>query len=89
MSEDTLFMIDYINNAKRVGIIDKVWYNYYINNYSISNGTKSMKMINDIKGFIKEIEKRMDKEVKENKRKAYQARIDKANSFIEDIKNRI
>ena len=31
MSEDTLFMIDYTINANKIGIVDKVWYNYYIN----------------------------------------------------------
>ena len=37
MSEDTLFMIDCTYQAKRIGVVDKVWYNYYINDYSISN----------------------------------------------------
>lgn len=85
MSEDTLFMIDYINNVKRIGVIDKVWYNYYINEYSISNGTKKEKMINNINAFIKEIEKRMESEFKENIKKAYQVRIDKTNRYINKI----
>lgn len=86
MSEDTLFMIDYTNQVNRIGVIDKVWYNYYINEYSISNGTKKEKMINNINIFIKKIEKRMENEPKENIKKAYQARIDKSNRYINKIK---
>ena len=85
MSEDTLFMIDYVKKAKRIGIVDKVWYNYYINDYSISNATNKKKMINNIKGFIKQIEIRRNMELKENLRKAYQDRIDKSNKHISRI----
>lgn len=87
MSEDTLFMIDYTNMVNKIGIVDKVWYNYYINDYSISNGTKNDKMIKGIKEFLTEIEKRMNNETKENIRNAYQARVDKATRFINEIKN--
>ena len=89
MSEDTLFMIDYMYNHPTIGIIDRVWYNYYINDYSISNATKKERLITNIKGFIKEIEKRYKKESNTNIKDAYQARVDKANSFIDEIeKNR-
>ncbi len=87
MSEDTLFMIDYAYKAKRIGVVNKVWYNYLINDYSISNATKKDKMINNINGFISEIELRKNKEKNEILKEAYQARIDKANLFIEEVKN--
>lgn len=87
MSEDTLFMIDYTYLAKRIGIIDKVWYNYYINDYSLSNGSNIDKKICGINEFLTEIEKRMNNETKESIKKAYQARIDKAMQFINEIKN--
>ena len=45
ISEDTLFMIDYMYNHPTIGIIDRVWYNYYINDYSISNATKKERLI--------------------------------------------
>ena len=87
MSEDTLFMIDFTKRIKKLGIVDGIWYNYYINDYSISNATKKNKMINNINSFIKEIELRMNNENKEDIKKAYQARIDKANRYIESIKS--
>ena len=91
MSEDTLFMIDYTYQAKKIGITDKVWYNYYINDYSVSNGTinneqKRLKIINDINGFIKEVEERKSKEENKILVKAYQTRIDRATSYINDLK---
>ncbi len=86
MSEDTLFMVDYAEAARRIGIIDKVWYNYYINDYSISNGTKRDKLIKNIESFIKEIEKRKEQERKEIIRNAYEARIIKAKNYIEELK---
>ena len=87
MSEDTLFMIDYTYQAKRIGIIDKIWYNYFINDYSISNDTKKEKLINNINEFIIEIEKRKNKEKNIVLKNAYQLRIDKANNYINEIKN--
>ena len=87
MSEDTLFMIDYMYNNPTIGIIDRVWYNYYINDYSISNGTKKEKLITNIKGFIKEIEKRYKKEKNDTIKDAYLSRVKKANNYIEEIKN--
>jgi len=87
MSEDTLFMIDYMYQAKRIGVIDKVWYNYYINEYSISNGTKKDKLINNIQGFIEEVKRRCDIEVNTRIKNAYEARIKKADGYIEELKN--
>ena len=79
-------MIDYTNRVSRIGIINKVWYNYYINDYSISNNTKKEKLINDINNFINEIEKRMNNESNINLKKAYQQRIDKSLKNIDKIK---
>ncbi len=87
MSEDTLFMVDYMYRVKRIGVVDKVWYNYYINPYSISNATKKEKMINKVNLFIDEIKTRMEKEPRINIKEAYQARIQKANNYIEELKN--
>lgn len=86
MSEDTLFMIDYTRKANKIGVVDGLWYNYYINNYSISNATKKEKMINNINDFICEIEKRKSYETKDKIKNAYQTRIDKSNKYINEIK---
>ena len=85
ISEDTLFMIDYMYQVKRIGIIDKVWYNYYINDYSISNGSKKKKLIENIDAFIDEVKLRMKKEENTKIKEAYQARIEKALSFREKL----
>lgn len=85
MSEDTLFMIDYTYQARRIGIVDKVWYNYYINDYSISNGTEKDKLIHNINDFVKAVEHRMKKEKNSIIKSAYQARIDKANTYINKL----
>ena len=87
MSEDTLYMIDAMKCLNKIGVVDKVWYNYYINEYSISNATKREKMINNIKSFILEIEKRKALESKDRIKRAYDARIEKANNYINAIKN--
>ena len=87
MSEDTLFMIDYTYKAKRIGIVDRIWYNYYINDYSISNGTKKERMIENLKGFLNEIEFRKNNEDNEKLKNAYNERINKINNYICKIKN--
>ena len=87
MSEDTLFMIDYTHKAKRIGIVDRIWYNYYINDYSISNGTKKEEMIENLKGFLNEIEFRKNNENNEKLKNAYNERINKINNYICKIKN--
>lgn len=86
MSEDTLFMIDFVNQAKRIGITDKIWYNYYNNDYSISRGTDKKLIKSYIEDFIKEIEKRK-KECKDiDMISSYNARIDKANNYIKRLR---
>ena len=87
MSEDTLFMIDYTKQVKRIGVVDKVWYNYYINDYSISNGTKKEKLINSIEAFIEEIAKRKNDEQNIEIKNAYEERIKKSNKYIKKLKN--
>lgn len=59
MSEDTLFMIDFMDRVVRIGLSSSVWYNYYINDYSISRRKVSDKVINDHMMFIEEVYKRM------------------------------
>ena len=59
MSEDTLFMIDFMNRVKRIGLSSSIWYNYYINDYSISRRKVSDKIIKDHMLFIGEVYKRM------------------------------
>lgn len=59
MSEDTLFMIDFMDRVGRIGLSSSVWYNYYINDYSISRRKVSDKFINDHMMFIEEVYKRM------------------------------
>ena len=44
-------------------------------------------MIRNIEDFINEIEKRMVNETKDNIKNAYQTRIEKANNYINKIKN--
>ena len=87
MSEDTLFMVDYMYNKPIIGVIDKIWYNYHINEYSISNNTKKEKMINNINDFIIEIEKRMNKENDNILKESYKSRINKSLKYIDEIKN--
>lgn len=86
MSEDTLFMIDYMSKVKRIGVTSSIWYNYYINEYSISNGTKKEKMINNIQGFIDEIIKRFNTEENQRLKDAYNSRILKATAYLNEIK---
>lgn len=86
MSEDTLFMIDYTKQANKIGIVDKVWYNYYINEYSISNGTKKEQLITNIEEFIQEIIIRYNNEDNLRLKNAYKERINKAKNYIETIK---
>lgn len=59
MSEDTLFMIDFMNRVKRIGLSSSIWYNYYINDYSISRRKVSDKVIKNHMIFIEEVYKRM------------------------------
>lgn len=88
MSEDTLFMIDICYQIKRIGVTNRIWYNYYKNDYSISNGTDKEKLIGYINDFILEIDKRLQNESNQRIRDAYQKRIDKATSYIIELQNK-
>lgn len=85
MSEDTLFMIDYINEVNRIGITDKVWYNYYNNSYSTTHNKDKEKLINDIRKSLEQVILRMDNEKNVLLKDAYQKRIDRVNKYIERI----
>lgn len=85
MSEDTLFMIDLMNNVKKIGIIDKIWYNYYQNDYSIVHSSTAKKKINYIFDFIKEIKIRQKSEKNKERKDSYKKRILKAYNEIKDI----
>ena len=87
ISEDTLFMIDYMYKVKRIGIVDKVWYNYYKNNYSITSNTNSKALITNIRKFIKQINSNLFNEQNKIIKDAYKGRIKKAKKYIENLKN--
>lgn len=88
MSEDTLFMIDYMYNKPKIGIIDKIWYNYFKNEYSISNGTNKDELIKNINRFIDEIILRYQEENNSTIKNAYLLRVQKANNHIDMLKNK-
>ncbi len=88
MSEDTLFMIDLMSRVKRIGISSLVWYNYYINDYSISRRKVNDKVINDHMKFIEEIYKRMLLEQDGQIKNAYRIRVFKSlMNLVDLIKN--
>lgn len=88
MSEDTLFMIDLMSRVKRIGISSGVWYNYYINDYSISRRKANDKVINDHMKFIEEIYKRMLLEQDGQIKNAYRFRMFKSlMNLVDLIKN--
>lgn len=78
MSEDTLFMIDCMSKVSRIGLVDKIWYNYYQNPYSISNNKEKEKLARNILDFVKEIYKQSKNENNTEIRNAYYMRIFKA-----------
>lgn len=85
MSEDTLFMIDFMNKVERIGLSSSVWYNYYINDYSISRRKVNEKVINDHMKFIEEVSKRMRLEKEERIKNAYIFRILKSLINLSDL----
>ncbi|MBQ9024135.1 MAG: glycosyltransferase family 2 protein [Bacilli bacterium] len=86
ISEDTLFMIDYMYKVKKIGIVDKVWYNYYKNSYSITNNTNNKILISNVKSFIKQINDNLFNEQNKIIKDAYKGRIKKAKKYIEELK---
>lgn len=85
MSEDTLFMIDLMSRVKKMGICSGLWYNYYINDYSISRRRVNDKVINDHMKFIEEIYKRMLLVKEEQIKNAYRFRIFKSLMNLGDL----
>ena len=85
ISEDTLFMIDYSFKVKRIGIVDRIWYNYYINDYSISNGTNIDTLKKNTIDFINEIENRYKEEEDTIIKNAYKERINKAIKYLDAL----
>jgi glycosyltransferase involved in cell wall biosynthesis len=82
VSEDTLFMIDYTMNNPKIGITDKVWYNYYKNSYSITSKSK-LELKRRIQIFKKEIKIRLEKETRPIVKLAYNKRLEKINKAFE------
>lgn len=82
ISEDTLFMIDYTMNNPKIGVTDKIWYNYYKNNYSITSKSKS-ELEKYIRDFKKEIKKRLNEETRPIVKLAYNKRLEKINRVLE------
>ena len=87
ISEDTLFMIDYMYKVKKIGIVDKIWYNYYKNDYSITSLANKKILISNIKDFIKQINNNLFNEQNKIIKNAYNLRIKKAKKYIDELKN--
>jgi len=79
-------MIDYMYKAKRIGIVDKIWYNYYKNDYSITSNTNKRILISNIKKFIKQINYNLFNEQNKIIKEAYKGRIKKAKKYIDELK---
>ena len=85
MSEDTLFMIDFMDRVKRIGLSSSVWYNYYINDYSISRRRVNDKVIKDHMMFIEEVYKRLLREDDLRIKNAYVFRVFKSLINLVDL----
>ena len=85
MSEDTLFMIDFMDRVKRIGLSSGVWYNYYINDYSISRRRVNDKVIKDHMMFIEEVYKRLLREDDLRIKNAYVFRVFKSLMNLVDL----
>ena len=48
------FSGDLKRQAKKIGVTNKIWYNYYTNNYSVSRKTNKNELIN----YLKKIKKK-------------------------------
>ena len=85
MSEDTLFLIDVLPTLNRVGLIDKVWYNYYDNSYSTVNDKDYKKKLKNIYSFVEEVYKRLILEKNKTIKNAYYMRLFKISIIINNI----
>ena len=89
ISEDTLFIIDLMSNLNRIGIVDKIWYKYYQNDYSIVHKKIGKEELNNLLDFMNEIYIRMIIENDKRVKNAYRMRIFKTCCDLEDILLRI
>jgi glycosyltransferase involved in cell wall biosynthesis len=88
ISEDTLFVIDIMKNLNRIGVVDRIWYKYYQNPYSVVHQTIGINELNNLYNFMNEIYLRMLKEDNKRIKNAYKMRVFKTVSDLEDtIKN--
>ena len=78
ISEDTLFMIDCMSKVQKIGLVNKIWYDYYQNPYSITNTKDLKKTAKNILDFIKEIDQRLQTEEDIEIKNAFRMRIFKA-----------
>lgn len=85
MSEDTLFLIDVFPCLNRVGLIDKVWYNYYDNSYSTVNDKDYKRKLKNIYSFVEEVYKRLILENNKKIKNAYYMRLFKISMIINNI----
>ena len=87
ISEDTLFMIDYMYKVKKIGIVDKVWYNYFENDYSITGSANKKVLISNVKTFVKHINYNLFNEQNKIIKEAYKTRIKNAKKYMDKLKN--
>ncbi len=89
ISEDTLYLIDLMRYVKSVGVVPNVWYNYYINDYSLSHKKLDKIEISKRLDFINEIYIRMSMCKKMELKEAFRKRIIKTyNGIVGDMSER-
>ena len=86
ISEDTLFVIDLMKHLNRIGVIDRIWYKYYANPYSIVHQEFKQEQLNNLLAFLNEIYLRMLNESNPRIKNAYRMRIFKT---CADIKTKL
>lgn len=70
ISEDALFMIDYISCIKKATGVPEAFYNYQRNGNSISKSYKSDRLEKSL-AFVREVEKRYEKDIEPDTYKIY------------------
>ncbi len=86
LSEDTLYMINICDIISKVGICSKIWYNYYINKYSLSHKSLNLKKYLP---FIEEIYKLILIENNPVKNNALKMRLFKVLNYIYNKSNNL
>ena len=84
ISEDTLFVIDLMKHLNRIGVIDRIWYKYYQNPYSIVHQEFKEEQLNNLLAFLNEIYLRMLNESNPRIKNAYKMRVFKTCADIKD-----